>query len=120
MTTAAAALVLAPAPAVHAASAVRAVPAGEAAPAPRDRTAVSPAAVAGRVGAVTGTRGVPGSIDLVGLDFQLINDNSRRCLVDAGDGRALVQKGCGRGAAYRWRFAPVTVAGTFRIIHVGT
>nr|WP_296069495.1 RICIN domain-containing protein [uncultured Actinoplanes sp.] len=74
----------------------------------------------GVAGSAAGRGEVAEPIDLVGLDFQLVNDNSGKCLADAGAGRDLVQKRCGRGEAYRWRFAPVDVAGAFRVINVGT
>ena len=62
----------------------------------------------------------PGPVDVVGLDFQLVNDLSRRCLAGPAAGGLLVQRTCDRTAPYRWRFAPESAAGTFHIVHAGT
>ena len=66
----------------------------------------------------------PAPIDLVGLDFQLVNVASRRCLAVAGaatgDGAALVQAPCATTPAYRWRFRPASFAGAFQILNVRT
>jgi hypothetical protein len=59
-------------------------------------------------------------MDLIGLDFQLINGHSDKCLADSGDGRAVVQKRCVRTEAQRWRVAPLGADASFRIINVGT
>jgi hypothetical protein len=61
----------------------------------------------------------PAPVDLIGLDFQVINGNSHKCLADSGDGRTLVQKACRRVKTQRWRFAP-NLGGAFRIINAGT
>ena len=63
-----------------------------------------------------------GPVDLVGLDFQVINVASRRCLTVAGaattDNATLVQAPCATAPAYRWRFRPASFAGAFQILNV--
>lgn len=56
-----------------------------------------------------------GPIDLVGLDFQLINAAGRQCLTSG-----LTVLPCATSDAYRWRFRPVAFAGTFEILNVRT
>jgi hypothetical protein len=60
--------------------------------------------------------------DLLGLGFQLINMNGRKCLTVTGgamgDNAGLIQKACSSDASYRWRFIPVLLTGTFLIQNV--
>lgn len=71
-----------------------------------------------------GVRGKPGNgvsgraanpIDLIGLDFQLINAASRWCLTSG-----LTELPCATSDPYRWRFRPVNVVGAFEILNVRT
>ncbi|TDO32345.1 RICIN domain-containing protein [Paractinoplanes brasiliensis] len=63
--------------------------------------------------AVSGRAGNP--IDLIGLDFQLINAASRWCLTSG-----LTELPCATTDPYRWRFRPVNVVGGFEILNVRT
>ncbi|MDY7083767.1 MAG: RICIN domain-containing protein [Actinomycetota bacterium] len=63
--------------------------------------------------AVRGRTGNP--IDLIGLDFQLINAASRWCLTSG-----LAELPCATTDPYRWRFRPVNVVGGFEILNVRT
>ncbi|MEV4406211.1 RICIN domain-containing protein, partial [Actinoplanes sp. NPDC049598] len=61
-------------------------------------------------------RGGPGPVDLVGLEFQLINAASRDCLTTA-----LVTRPCAGGDSFRWRIRPtVTGAGSLQLLNVAT
>lgn len=62
----------------------------------------------------------PGPVDLVGLDFQVINGHSDKCLADSGDRRTVLQKECERTGAQRWRLAPFVGDASFQIINVGS
>jgi hypothetical protein len=57
----------------------------------------------------------PAPIDLVGLDFQVINAGSGWCLTSG-----LTELPCARTAPYRWRFRPVDVTGKLEILNVRT
>ncbi|WP_127508249.1 RICIN domain-containing protein [Actinoplanes solisilvae] len=57
----------------------------------------------------------PAPIDLVGLDFQIINAGSRWCLTSG-----LTELPCARTDPYRWRFRPVGASGVFEILSVKT
>ncbi|SNY46032.1 RICIN domain-containing protein [Paractinoplanes atraurantiacus] len=58
----------------------------------------------------------PGPVDLIGLEFQVINAASRQCLTTA-----LVAKPCGRGEAFRWRLRPTTdTGGALQVLNVAT
>ncbi|MFG1993146.1 RICIN domain-containing protein [Actinoplanes sp. NPDC048988] len=74
---------------------------------------------ASRGGAVSGGSagaGRPGPVDLIGLEFQMINAASRQCLTTA-----LVQRPCGRGEAFRWRLRPTTdTGGALQVLNVAT
>ncbi|MBL7257643.1 RICIN domain-containing protein [Paractinoplanes lichenicola] len=52
-------------------------------------------------------------VDLVGLDFQLINAASRWCLT-----AELTELPCATTDPYRWRFRPADATGTFEILSV--
>jgi hypothetical protein len=57
----------------------------------------------------------PAPIDLVGLDFQVINAASRWCLTSE-----LTELPCARTTPYRWRFRPVDVTGVMELLSVRT
>lgn len=82
----------------------------------------SPAAVASphrgqapAIGVSPRRGGAPAPIDLVGLDFQVINAGSGWCLTSG-----LTALPCARTDPYRWRFRPADVTGTFEILSVKT
>ena len=62
-----------------------------------------------------GTGRAAGPIDLVGLDFQLINAASRWCLT-AG----MTELPCATTDPYRWRFRPVGATGLMELLNVRT
>jgi hypothetical protein len=80
--------------------------------------------VVGATGAGTAVGGDGASGDLLQLGYQLVNQNSRKCLtVTAGglsDDALLIQKECGRDAASRWRFERAEGAGLFRVVNVNS
>ncbi|WP_250030252.1 RICIN domain-containing protein [Paractinoplanes maris] len=57
----------------------------------------------------------PAPIDLVGLDFHVINAGSRWCLTSE-----LTELPCAPTDPYRWRFRPAGVAGTLELLSVKT
>ena len=56
-----------------------------------------------------------GPVDLVGLDFQVVNAASKWCLTSG-----LTELPCATTTPYRWRFRPVGAAGRFEILNVRT
>jgi hypothetical protein len=58
---------------------------------------------------------VPGPIDLVGLDFQVINAGSKWCLTSE-----MIELPCARTDPYKWRFRPVDVTGQVELLSVKT
>ncbi|MBM2615917.1 RICIN domain-containing protein [Actinoplanes sp. LDG1-06] len=73
------------------------------------------AAPTGRVQEGSASGRAPNPIDLVGLDFQLINAASHWCLTSG-----MTELPCATSDPYRWRFRPVDVTGTFEILNVRT
>ncbi len=59
--------------------------------------------------------GAAGPIDLIGLDFQLINAGSRWCLTSG-----LTELPCATTDPYRWRFRPADMTGTMELLNVRT
>ncbi|XVU20817.1 RICIN domain-containing protein [Actinoplanes sp. CA-054009] len=97
-------------------------PAAQAAPVAPGDSAISsrPGLVTGPTGSDATGRpavpGAPGPVDLIGLEFQVINAASKRCLTTA-----LVPKPCGHGEAFRWRLRPTTdTGGALQILNVAT
>ncbi|MCY1141078.1 RICIN domain-containing protein [Actinoplanes sp. Pm04-4] len=58
---------------------------------------------------------VAGPVDLVGLDFQVINAGSKWCLTSE-----LTELPCARSDPYKWRFRPVDVTGQVELLSVKT
>lgn len=90
----------------------------------RGPAAAGSAGVAGRKAGTPSDAGPGGAAggDLLGLGFQLINMNGRKCLTvtggAVGNNAGLIQKTCSRDESYRWRFIPVLLTGTFLIQNV--
>ncbi|MCO8275932.1 RICIN domain-containing protein [Actinoplanes sp. TRM 88003] len=57
----------------------------------------------------------PAPVDLVGLDFQVVNAGSGWCLTSG-----LTELPCARTDPYRWRFRPVAVANELELLSVRT
>jgi len=83
------------------------------------KTLLAVAAAALVVAPASAASAQPAPVDLVGLDFHLINGYSHRCLAQ-GAGTAVVQKQCSSSVSDRWRLAPAGVPNVFQIRHVGT
>ncbi|MGK5685193.1 RICIN domain-containing protein [Actinoplanes sp. URMC 104] len=69
----------------------------------------------GRRAGVPAGVGRGGPVDLVGLDFQVVNAASKWCLTSG-----LTELPCATTTPYRWRFRPVGAAGRFEILNVRT